>query len=195
MSFFFLFGSLHFLQYEVSLLIDNIYPNEKKILYLDLVFAYEMLFAIWYHLYNLKTMKDTHGGVLFLVTLQAKACNFTKSNILQRFFSHFLNCTNGAKSGKTYHISCWSRKIFANILHKIFEDCLYSICRKEVILLLVKTLTSVLLFFQLKCEQYWPLDTGLQYKDIVVKVISVNELTDYTVRIFEIYKVREVLLF
>ena len=29
--------------------------------------------AIWYHLYNLKNVKNTHGGVL-------KACNFTKSN-------------------------------------------------------------------------------------------------------------------
>ena len=27
--------------------------------------------AIWYHLYNLKNMKNTHGGVL--VKLQAKA--------------------------------------------------------------------------------------------------------------------------
>ena len=25
-------------------------------------------------------MKSTHGGVLFLVNLQAKACSFTKSN-------------------------------------------------------------------------------------------------------------------
>ena len=29
--------------------------------------------AIWYHLYNLKNMKNTHGGVLILVKLQAKA--------------------------------------------------------------------------------------------------------------------------
>ena len=27
--------------------------------------------AIWYHLYNLKNMKNTHGGVLILVKLQA----------------------------------------------------------------------------------------------------------------------------
>ena len=37
--------------------------------------------AIWYHLYNLKTVKNTHGGVLLLVKLQALACNFTKSSI------------------------------------------------------------------------------------------------------------------
>ena len=32
--------------------------------------------AIWYYLYNLKSMKNTHGGVLILVKLQAGACNF-----------------------------------------------------------------------------------------------------------------------
>ena len=31
-----------------------------------------MLCAIWYHLYNFKKMKNTHGGVLLLVKLQAK---------------------------------------------------------------------------------------------------------------------------
>ena len=36
--------------------------------------------AIWYHLYNFKKVKDTHGRVLILVTLQALACNFTKIN-------------------------------------------------------------------------------------------------------------------
>ena len=37
--------------------------------------------AIWYHLRNLKSVKNTHGGVLLYVKLQAEACNFTKSNI------------------------------------------------------------------------------------------------------------------
>ena len=36
--------------------------------------------AIWYHLYNLENVKSTHGGVLILIKLQAKACNFTKRN-------------------------------------------------------------------------------------------------------------------
>ena len=39
-----------------------------------------MLCAIWYHLRNLKSIKNTHGGVLLLVKLQPKVCNFTKSN-------------------------------------------------------------------------------------------------------------------
>ena len=34
--------------------------------------VYEMLCVIWYHLYNLKNIKNTHGGVLLLVKLQAE---------------------------------------------------------------------------------------------------------------------------
>ena len=36
--------------------------------------------AIWYHLYNLRNVKNTHGGVLISVKLQAETCNFTKIN-------------------------------------------------------------------------------------------------------------------
>ena len=51
---------------------------------------YVMRFAIWYHLYNLKNVKNTHGRVLILVKLQAEACNFTKINIpLWLFFTFF----------------------------------------------------------------------------------------------------------
>ena len=37
---------------------------------------YVMRCMIWYHLYNFKNVKNTHGGVLLLL----KACNFTKSS-------------------------------------------------------------------------------------------------------------------
>ena len=30
--------------------------------------------AIWYHLYNLKNGKKTHGGVLIFVKFQVEAC-------------------------------------------------------------------------------------------------------------------------
>ena len=36
--------------------------------------------AIWYHLYNFKNVKYTHGGTLLLVKLQAEGRNFTKIN-------------------------------------------------------------------------------------------------------------------
>ena len=41
---------------------------------------YVMHCAIWYHLYNLKNAKNTHGEVLILVKLQAVAYSFTKLN-------------------------------------------------------------------------------------------------------------------
>ena len=41
--------------------------------------VYQIICAIWYHLYNLKNIKNTHGGVLLLVKLQAEACNVTES--------------------------------------------------------------------------------------------------------------------
>ena len=46
--------------------------------------------AIWYHLYNLTNVKNTHGGVLTSVKLQTSACNFTKINApLWVFFTFF----------------------------------------------------------------------------------------------------------
>ena len=39
-----------------------------------------MLCAIWYHLQNLKIMKNTHGRVLLSVKLEASAYNYIKSN-------------------------------------------------------------------------------------------------------------------
>ena len=48
-----------------------------------------MLCAISYHLHNLENVKNTHGGVLLLVKLQAEACNFTKVTLLHQCFSRF----------------------------------------------------------------------------------------------------------
>ena len=39
-----------------------------------------VLCAIWYHVHNLRNVKNPHGGVLLIVKLQASACNFIKSN-------------------------------------------------------------------------------------------------------------------
>ena len=56
-----------------------------------------MLCAIWYHLYNLKNAKSTHGGKLILIKL-------LRVTLLHGCFSRFLNCTNGTKSRKASHI-------------------------------------------------------------------------------------------
>ena len=57
---------------------------------------YEMLCAIWYHLYNLKNEKNTHGGVLLLLKLQVSALH-------HEFCSRFLNFTIGTISRNTSH--------------------------------------------------------------------------------------------
>ena len=49
-----------------------------------------MFCAIWYHLYNLKNVKNIHGRVLLLEKLQALA--------------RFSNCKNGSKSREASHI-------------------------------------------------------------------------------------------
>ena len=63
-----------------------------------------MLYTIWYHLHNLKNVKNSHGGMLLWVKLQAEACIFSKSNILHDCFSRFLNCANDTKSRKASHL-------------------------------------------------------------------------------------------
>ena len=52
-----------------------------------------MFCAIQYQLYNFKNVKNTHGGVLLSVKLQA-----VEETLLHRCFSNSLNCTNGTKS-------------------------------------------------------------------------------------------------
>ena len=59
-----------------------------------------MLCAIWYHMYNLKNVKNTHGGVLLLV----KPATLLKVTLLHGCFPRFLDCTNDTKSRKASHI-------------------------------------------------------------------------------------------
>ena len=60
-----------------------------------------MSYAIWYHLYNLKNVKNTPEEVSLLVKLQAKPTTLLKVTLLHGCFSRFLNCTNGTTSRKT----------------------------------------------------------------------------------------------
>ena len=56
-------------------------------------------FAIWYHLYTFKKVKNTHGGVLLLVKLQA-----LKVTLPRECFSRFLNCANSAKTAQSLQL-------------------------------------------------------------------------------------------
>ena len=60
--------------------------------------------AIWYHLYNLKEVKNTHGGVLRKPE-KLKPATSLKVTFFPWCFSRFLNYTNGTKSRNTSHIS------------------------------------------------------------------------------------------
>ena len=41
-----------------------------------LSFSFVILYAIWYHLYNLKNVNNIHGGVILLAKLQASASSW-----------------------------------------------------------------------------------------------------------------------
>ena len=50
-------------KWEYNFLLLNVLPLHKEG---DMkILKYEMLCAIWYHLYNFKKVKNTHGGVTY----------------------------------------------------------------------------------------------------------------------------------
>ena len=55
--------------------------------------------TIWYHLYNLKNVKNTHKGALILV----KPASLLKVTLFHGCSSRILNCTNDNKSRKASH--------------------------------------------------------------------------------------------
>ena len=97
-----------------------------------------MLCGIWYHLYNLKNVTSTHGGVLLLVKLKASVWNFTILKVtLRGCFLHFLNCANGSKSRKASQILSWPKVIqrsLANIQHRFTSDITLSNNRCDILL-------------------------------------------------------------
>ena len=72
---------------------------------LYILLTYVMHCSIWYHLYNFKILKNTHGGVLILVKLcRLKPATLIKLTLHRWWFSCFLNGTNGTKSRNAPHI-------------------------------------------------------------------------------------------
>ena len=101
--------------------------------------------VIWYHLYNLKNLKYTHGGVLIFATL-------LKLTLLHGSFSRFLNCTNGTKSRNAPQLMIMSRLVTPLTLessckwgfYTSFENklCIFrfwsSICKIEIVLEIIQ---------------------------------------------------------
>ena len=82
--------------------VERVFHADKVV---SLERSYVLRCAIWYHLYNLKNEKNTHGGVLIL-----KPATLLKLALLRGCFSRFLNYTNGTKSRDAPHI--FSSKYF-----------------------------------------------------------------------------------
>lgn len=61
------------------------------------------LCRIWHHLYNLKTVKNTPGGVILLVNLQPP--DLFEKSALHECFSCYLDDKNSIKSRKAYQIA------------------------------------------------------------------------------------------
>ena len=59
--------------------------------------------AIWYHLYNLKNEKNTHGGVLLLVSCRLTPATLLKITLFHGFFPRSLNCTNIPNRAKHHY--------------------------------------------------------------------------------------------
>ena len=95
--------------------------------------------AVWYYSYNLKNVKNTHGGVLLLVKLQDSLLKIT---LLHGCFSRFLNCANGIKQRNPPHLSKiimgWKKKSSLQLLetHAYHENhniqtCSDMLCKRE----------------------------------------------------------------
>ena len=70
---------------------------------------YETVCAIWYHLHNLKNVKNTHGGVLHLGVLQSPA-TLLKVTLLHECFSHCLKLHEWYQMAQSIKYEKW-RKI------------------------------------------------------------------------------------
>ena len=100
-----------------------------------------MLYVIWYHLYNLKNMKNAHGGVLLLVKLQAdgtisckalQTATLLKVTILYERFLRFSNCTNRNKWRNASHLMEYKQLPNFPVMSK---SPLHKWCKKAWILL------------------------------------------------------------
>ena len=70
--------------------------------------TFVMFYAIWHHLYNLKNVKNNHGGVLLLVKLQA----LLKVTLLRGCFSRFFKLYKWHQIAQRISLSSISSVLF-----------------------------------------------------------------------------------
>ena len=89
--------------------------------------------AIWYHLHNLKNMKNTHRGVLIL-----QPASLLKLTLFHGCFSSFPNCTNSTKSRNASQLKHQS-EVMARITYTILVDFFITFMSSLILCLLAKT--------------------------------------------------------
>ena len=60
---------------------------------------------------QIKNMRNTHGGVLLLVSCRLQSSTLLKVTLLHGCFSCFLNCTSGTKLHNTSHLWCNKKRL------------------------------------------------------------------------------------
>ena len=70
--------------------------------------TFVMFYAIWHHLYNLKNVKNNHGGALLLVKLQA----LLKVTLLHGCFSRFFKLYKWHQIAQRISLSSISSVLF-----------------------------------------------------------------------------------
>ena len=97
------------------------------IIFFDTLFLFEMVCAIWYHFYNLKNVKNTHGVILLLVKLQAWPAVLLKITFIQGCFSSFLNCANSTKLRNvihsTFHVTFKRKREITKVMKSLENIC------------------------------------------------------------------------
>ena len=82
-----------------------------------------MFCAIWYHYYNLKNAKNTHGGVFLLVILRAQICHITKSStppwVFFTYFKLYKWYQIAQSVSFTVHFEHMACKFFWQLSHKV----------------------------------------------------------------------------
>ena len=89
--------------------------------------------AIWYRFYNLKNVRNTHGGVPLLVKLQNSACHFTKSNTHPWVFFHVFKIVQMVPN-RVNHLIIFIKKGRFLKLDAVFAQIrVYQIVQKNVL--------------------------------------------------------------
>ena len=123
--------------------------HSYKALWKCVRYSYEMLCTIWYHLYNLKNVKKSHGRVLLL-----KVCSFTKSSTppwvffmifkLYKWYQIAQRITN-VFLWKNAFLSTWT--VYLLIVNNCFMQ---RFCQKYCLLKILFTITCLIeSFFRL----------------------------------------------